>query len=642
MTIVWSGYRSPTSHNVYLRTIRCNGMAISPDDTTANVPVQKSRGVEWVWRYNGLNDTLWGTPVVSRLDGGEMIAWSDSTQGIIAMFRRMGHGTNWWQPFGAGVKYLAPTAVDASPLTGAEIYPSMPAEGHVAGLDSTIGIVWQHILPGSQGSRIEYARIAHVAPFGANNILSYSQMFLNQGGDRDNRHPSIDATQDVWGGVQEGVTWESFETNPQDGRNMVDTWVHFTSLNTAYHDVTHQWTYNKAYINYPTGQFSGRPYFYYPNIASLNARSDVAHQHDSIYFALLMSPVGINPMRQAIMLYAAHGWRNFPANKYLYEPYLLGGPHANGSASPTRQPVRYAALYETTKGDSMALTTTRQFFAKSRPTGYAARGRQATFRISDSLNTGITARLHDVWYAGNDSAGAADMTARTDSNATTDTLSQVRALMRTGYFHAHDSTTIGCDLREMFYGDSAYADSTHIDFIVEVIDSATELAVGRLDSFRIASTTWLNDTVIMRTFDLLSGTYYVRMRIEPTNLPDSPSVHDSRYPVEDVASWVNDPPPLAKLRRMEGEAGASGRLSVWPNPARGHAEITFSVPARSRVSLSVYDISGGEVLRVVEPGAMEAGRYAVDIDGGHLAPGTYLVRMAYGERQLAEKLVIVR
>jgi hypothetical protein len=131
------------------------------------------------------------------------------------------------------------------------------------------------------------------------------------------------------------------------------------------------------------------------------------------------------------------------------------------------------------------------------------------------------------------------------------------------------------------------------------------------------------------------------MRIEPANLPDSAWESDSRYPVEDVASRVDDP-PLAKLRRVDGEAGPSGRLPLSPNPARANVDVIFSVPVRSRVTLTLYDIGGREVVRVIEPEMMDAGRYAIDVDAGRLAPGGYLVEMTYGDRRLATKLVVVR
>jgi hypothetical protein len=178
--------------------------------------------------------------------------------------------------------------------------------------------------------------------------------------------------------------------------------------------------------------------------------------------------------------------------------------------------------------------------------------------------------------------------------------------------------------------------------VTELVDSATDQAVALIDSFVVGpGAVTGRDSLIEAEYDLLSGTYYVRMRIETVGIPDLPSEYTSRYPVEETAEWIEES-HVGKLRRIDGETGASGRLSVSPNPANSRAEIIFSVPARARVGMAVYDISGGEALRVVEPGMMDAGRYAVDIDGGLLSPGTYLVRMSYGDRQLAEKLVIVR
>ncbi|MEO7994048.1 MAG: hypothetical protein ABI743_06585 [bacterium] len=163
VTIVWSRYRGPGARSVCLRNVRSNG----------NGAVQISNRPETVGLFSGYYDgksgePAWGTPVVSRLDGGELIAWSDSAQGICARVRTLGSGTSWWQWLATNVRYT-PVFVVSSPAIvpawspsppGVCMFPSLPASAHVRGLDSNVGIVWQDMRPNFT-IRIDYARLVH-------------------------------------------------------------------------------------------------------------------------------------------------------------------------------------------------------------------------------------------------------------------------------------------------------------------------------------------------------------------------------------------------------------------------------------------------------------------------------------------------
>src|SRR5258705_11631807 len=73
------------------------------------------------------------------------------------------------------------------------------------------------------------------------------------------------------------------------------------------------------------------------------------------------------------------------------------------------------------------------------------------------------------------------------------------------------------------------------------------------------------------------------------------------------------------------------RFRVWPaapNPSLGPFHVDFDLPARARVQVSVFDLSGRRVRRVFE-GQREPGRHRVLWDGRDDS-GRNLARSLYG------------
>jgi hypothetical protein len=83
---------------------------------------------------------------------------------------------------------------------------------------------------------------------------------------------------------------------------------------------------------------------------------------------------------------------------------------------------------------------------------------------------------------------------------------------------------------------------------------------------------------------------------------------------------------------------------IRPNPMRGGGQISFTVPTKSVIRLSVFDLQGREVARLAE-GSHEPGRYSVDWDGPsrrHLQSGVYFVRFDAPGVHRVRRLVLMR
>jgi hypothetical protein len=79
----------------------------------------------------------------------------------------------------------------------------------------------------------------------------------------------------------------------------------------------------------------------------------------------------------------------------------------------------------------------------------------------------------------------------------------------------------------------------------------------------------------------------------------------------------------------------------YPNPFNPTTTITYQIPQRTRVILSVFTILGQEVVRLVDrdqgPGQMR-----VSFEAGGLASGVYLYRLEAGSHVSVRRMTLIR
>ena len=79
----------------------------------------------------------------------------------------------------------------------------------------------------------------------------------------------------------------------------------------------------------------------------------------------------------------------------------------------------------------------------------------------------------------------------------------------------------------------------------------------------------------------------------------------------------------------------------YPNPFNPSTVITFELPVTTDVQLKVYDITGREVMTLVN-GIRPAGTHEVRFDGSRLASGLYLYRLQAENISLTRKLTLIK
>jgi hypothetical protein len=79
----------------------------------------------------------------------------------------------------------------------------------------------------------------------------------------------------------------------------------------------------------------------------------------------------------------------------------------------------------------------------------------------------------------------------------------------------------------------------------------------------------------------------------------------------------------------------------YPNPFNPVTTLAFSVPRRSRVTISLYNVAGREVRRVVDE-EFDPGFYAETVTAQGLPSGVYFCRMVSGEFTQTRKLTLLK
>lgn len=79
----------------------------------------------------------------------------------------------------------------------------------------------------------------------------------------------------------------------------------------------------------------------------------------------------------------------------------------------------------------------------------------------------------------------------------------------------------------------------------------------------------------------------------------------------------------------------------YPNPFNPTTKIEFSIPEKSMVNLSVFDLLGNEVAILVNE-VRRAGNYSVTFSGEELASGIYSYRLKSGDKVITKKMLLTK
>jgi hypothetical protein len=127
-----------------------------------------------------------------------------------------------------------------------------------------------------------------------------------------------------------------------------------------------------------------------------------------------------------------------------------------------------------------------------------------------------------------------------------------------------------------------------------------------------------------------------------------PGVHTDTVVVEVDGFWGYAAVVVTLEITQQGNefSQTSLELSNYPNPFNPRTEIIYSLPSDAEVTLTVYNILGREVIRLVE-GVKTAGEHRIEWDGRddtgrEVASGIYLYRLQADAASTTKKMILLK
>lgn len=107
-----------------------------------------------------------------------------------------------------------------------------------------------------------------------------------------------------------------------------------------------------------------------------------------------------------------------------------------------------------------------------------------------------------------------------------------------------------------------------------------------------------------------------------------------------ISEAVSTYTPTASVHPGDTSSGIELAPSV-PNPAHGPTLVSFTLPAASHVTLSVYSVAGRRMMTLVDS-VRAAGVNRVSFDGSKLEPGVYYLQLRAGSRLASRSMLVLR
>jgi len=102
---------------------------------------------------------------------------------------------------------------------------------------------------------------------------------------------------------------------------------------------------------------------------------------------------------------------------------------------------------------------------------------------------------------------------------------------------------------------------------------------------------------------------------------------------------------ITSISHVMGVTGLPGNnevagLDIFPNPVKDHATVSFTIPEKAHVTVTIYDETG----RLIDTPANAvhgAGRNEISVDCRHLSPGTYYIRLGTKNQRISKTMVVL-
>lgn len=99
--------------------------------------------------------------------------------------------------------------------------------------------------------------------------------------------------------------------------------------------------------------------------------------------------------------------------------------------------------------------------------------------------------------------------------------------------------------------------------------------------------------------------------------------------------------PSVNINRISETVSGFKLYQNYPNPFNPSTLIKFSIPKSEFVNLTVYDVAGKEVVKLLN-GVKKSGTYEIDFNGGNLNSGVYFCKLSTSSFSEVKKMILVK
>jgi len=106
-------------------------------------------------------------------------------------------------------------------------------------------------------------------------------------------------------------------------------------------------------------------------------------------------------------------------------------------------------------------------------------------------------------------------------------------------------------------------------------------------------------------------------------------------PMLDAIGFYNSPNPVEEIREDQ-------LLTLFPNPADGNFQLTFTTEHNTEVQLDLYSMNGQLKQKALNQTMFTPGRHSVNVNMEGMTPGIYLVRLIFDRSEIKTAKIIVQ
>jgi photosystem II stability/assembly factor-like uncharacterized protein len=117
--------------------------------------------------------------------------------------------------------------------------------------------------------------------------------------------------------------------------------------------------------------------------------------------------------------------------------------------------------------------------------------------------------------------------------------------------------------------------------------------------------------------------------------------HDNIYLATDESVWKSNPDSLTSIAEDDIKPKEYFLSQNYPNPFNPSTTIKYSLPQTGRVTLSIYDLLGREVIKLIDE-EKPAGDYKTKWNASSYPSGVYFLKMQAGQFSETRKIVLVK